>query len=65
MHTTTAVDSGYKNLPLTMLEESSTNPRRTFDLAKLTELPHYVPGHIICIMFRKRSCGRCGFPPHG
>jgi hypothetical protein len=65
MHTTTAVDSGYKTLPLTMLEESTTNPRRTFDLAKLAELAHYVPGHIMRLMFRKRLCDRCGGKPHG
>ena len=65
MYTATAVDSGYKTLPLTMLEESSTNPRRTFEPTKLVELADYVPGHIIGIMFRKRLCGRCGFPPHG
>ncbi len=45
MHTTTAVDSGYKTLPLTMLEESTTNPRRTFDLAKLAELAQSLATH--------------------
>jgi hypothetical protein len=55
----------YRNLPINVLTESTTNPRHIFEDAALKELPHYVPGHIICIMFRKRSCGRCGFPPHG
>ena len=45
MHTATAVDSGYKTLPLTMLEESTTNPRRTFDLAKLAELAQSLATH--------------------
>lgn len=45
MHTTTAVDSGYKNVSLSMLKESSTNPRRTFDLAKLTELAQSLATH--------------------
>jgi hypothetical protein len=57
--------SAFQYLAIDQIHESTTNPRRTFDEAKLYELPHYVPGHIICIMFRKRSCGRCGFPPHG
>ncbi len=38
MYTETAVDSGYKTLPLAMLEESTTNPRRTFEPTKLVEL---------------------------
>ncbi len=45
MHTTTAVDSGYKNLPLAMLEESSTNPRRTFEPTKLVELAESISVH--------------------
>jgi hypothetical protein len=57
--------SEFQYIAIDTIHESATNPRRTFDECKLGELPHYVPGHIICIMFRKRSCGRCGFPPHG
>ena len=45
MYTATAVDSGYKTLPLTMLEESSTNPRRTFEPTKLVELAHSLSTH--------------------
>jgi ParB family chromosome partitioning protein len=45
MYTETAVDSGYKTLPLAMLEESSTNPRRTFDPTKLVELAHTLSTH--------------------
>jgi hypothetical protein len=55
----------YRNLPLNVLTESTTNPRRIFEDAALKELADYVAGHIICIMFRKRLCGRCGFQPQG
>ncbi len=40
-----AVDSGYKTLPLSMLQESSTNPRRTFEPTKLAELAHSLTVH--------------------
>jgi hypothetical protein len=52
-------------LAVDQIHESTTNPRRTFDEAKLYELADYVAGHIMGLMFRKRLCGRCGFPPHG
>jgi hypothetical protein len=52
-------------LAIDQIHESTTNPRRTFDEAKLYELADYVPGHIICLMFRDRLCGRCGGKPHG
>jgi hypothetical protein len=55
----------YRNLPLNVLTESTTNPRRIFEDAALKELADYVAGHIICIMFRKRLCGRGGVPPPG
>ena len=45
MYTATAMDSEYKTVPLTMLEESTNNPRRTFDLAKLTELAQSLASH--------------------
>jgi len=45
MYTATAVDSGYKTLPLAMLEESSTNPRRTFEPTKLVELAQSLSTH--------------------
>jgi hypothetical protein len=57
--------SAFQFLAIDTVHESTTNPRRTFDEAKLCELADYVPGHIISIMFRKRLCGRYGFPPHG
>jgi hypothetical protein len=63
MNPTTATE--YRNLPLAVLTESTTNPRHIFEDAALKELAHYVPGHIIGIMFRKRLCDRCGGKPHG
>jgi hypothetical protein len=50
--------SEYRNLPLTQLQESPTNPRRRFDEHSLNELADYVPGHIIGLMFRWPFCGR-------
>jgi hypothetical protein len=57
--------SEFQYLTIDTVHESATNPRRTFDESKLSELADYVAGHIIGLMFRKRLCGRCGFPPHG
>ena len=45
MHTTAIAESGYRNLPLSMLDESSTNPRRTFESSKLVELAHSLHVH--------------------
>lgn len=45
MYTTAIAQSGYRNLPLSMLDESSTNPRRTFEPAKLVELAHSLAVH--------------------
>jgi hypothetical protein len=63
MNPTTATE--YRNLPLAVLTESTTNPRHIFEDAALKELADYVSGHIIGIMFRKRLCGLCGGKPHG
>jgi hypothetical protein len=57
--------SEFQYIAIDTIHESATNPRRTFDEIKLQELAHYVPGHIMGIMFRKRLCGRCGDKPHG
>ena len=57
--------SAFQILAVDTIHESTTNPRRTFDEAKLQELADYVPGHIIGIMFRWSLCGRCGGKPHG
>jgi ParB family chromosome partitioning protein len=45
MHTAAIAESGYRNLPLSMLDESSTNPRRTFELTKLVELAQSLTIH--------------------
>ena len=42
----------YRNLPLAMLTESKTNPRRTFEDDSLKELAAFVPGHKSGILFR-------------
>ena len=63
MNTNTATE--YRTLPLGVLTESATNPRRIFEDAALKELADYVPEHIICIMLRWPLCGRCGSEPHG
>ena len=55
MNTQTATE--YRNLPLNVLTESTTNPRRIFEDAALRELADYVPGHIIGLMFRCPFCG--------
>ena len=57
--------SEFQYITIDTIHESDTNPRRTFDEAKLYELADYVPGHIIGIMFHKRLCGRCRGKPHG
>jgi hypothetical protein len=56
--------SAFQYLTIDQIHESTTNPRQTFEETKLEELADYVPGHIICLMFRKRLCGRCGLKPH-
>ena len=45
MYTTAIAESGYRNLPLAMLDESCTNPRRTFEPSKLVELAHSLTMH--------------------
>jgi hypothetical protein len=42
----------YRNLPLAMLTESTTNPRRLFEENALRELADFVPGHKIGFLFR-------------
>jgi hypothetical protein len=51
MSTNTATTE-YRNLPLSILTESKTNPRRIFEDTALKELADYVPSHIIGILFR-------------
>jgi ParB/RepB/Spo0J family partition protein len=45
MSTATIAVSGYKSLPLASIHESTTNPRRTFDEAKLQELAESIASH--------------------
>ena len=45
MNTAATSESGYSTLPLSMLDESSTNPRRTFDPRKLVELAESIARH--------------------
>jgi ParB family chromosome partitioning protein len=41
----------YRDVPLSLLNVSKTNPRRTFDEVALKELADFVPGHKIGVMF--------------
>ena len=50
MNTNTATE--YRNLPLAVLAESATNPRRIFEDAALRELADFVPGHKIGVLCR-------------
>jgi ParB family transcriptional regulator, chromosome partitioning protein len=49
MDTTT---TEYRDLPVSLLIESTTNPRRHFDEAFLKELADFVPGHKIGVLCR-------------
>jgi ParB family transcriptional regulator, chromosome partitioning protein len=44
--------SAFQYLAIDTINESTTNPRRTFDEGKLQELADYVPRHIIGILCR-------------
>jgi hypothetical protein len=48
----------YRDLPLAVLTESGTNPRRIFEDNALKELADFVPGHKIGVLFRRPFCGR-------
>jgi ParB family transcriptional regulator, chromosome partitioning protein len=50
MNTNTATE--YRNLPLAVVTESATNPRRIFEDSALKELADFVPGHKSCVLFR-------------
>jgi hypothetical protein len=52
MNTAIVNATEYRDLPLAMLAESPTNPRRTFEDDALKELADFVPGHKICLLFR-------------
>jgi ParB family transcriptional regulator, chromosome partitioning protein len=42
----------YRDLPLAVLTESATNPRRIFEDAALKELADFVPGQKIRLLCR-------------
>jgi hypothetical protein len=65
METTVINATEYRNVSLSLLSESKTNPRRIFEDAALKELSDYVPSHIIGLLFRWPFCGRGGEEPHG
>jgi ParB family transcriptional regulator, chromosome partitioning protein len=55
----------YRNVSLSLLNVSKTNPRRTFEDAALKELADFVPGHKIGVLFRRPFCCRGRGEPHG
>jgi hypothetical protein len=57
--------SEYRNVPLSVLNESKTNPRRTFEPIALKELAAFVPWHISCVLFRSPFCCRGSGEPRG
>jgi hypothetical protein len=65
MNTTITNATEYRDLPLALLTESTTNPRRTFEEDVLKELADFVPWHIIGILFRSPFCCRGSGEPHG
>jgi hypothetical protein len=54
MHSTrnAVANHEYRNVPVTALAESATNPRKRFDAKSLEELAAYVPGHISGLLCR-------------
>lgn len=53
MHThITQNTSEYRDVPVTALIESASNPRKRFDENSLSELAAYVPRHIRCLLCR-------------
>jgi hypothetical protein len=57
--TTTVINATeYRDLPLSLLTESKTNPRRVFEEDALKELADFVPGHKISLLFHRPFCGR-------
>jgi hypothetical protein len=59
MNTSTVTNATeYRDLPLAMLTESTTNPRRLFEENALKELADFVPGNKICLLCPCPFCGR-------
>ncbi len=48
----TAISNEYRSVPISILVESATNPRKRFDEKNLEELAAYVPRHISRILCR-------------
>jgi len=42
----------YRNVSITLLDESPSNPRKRFKEESLKELAAYVPGHKSCLLCR-------------
>jgi len=51
-----ATSNEYRSVPISILVESATNPRKRFDEKNLEELAAYVPGHISRLLCRCRFC---------
>jgi hypothetical protein len=54
----------YRNLPITILVESASNPRKRFDEKSIEELADYVHGHISGLLCRSPFCARRRQPPY-
>jgi hypothetical protein len=54
----------YRDLPLAVLTESATNPRRIFEDAALKDLADFVPGNKKGILCHSPFCGRGHPKPH-
>ncbi len=65
METTVINATEYRDLPLSLLAESKSNPRRAFDVTALNELADFVSGHKIGLLFRRPFCCRGREEPHG
>ena len=48
----TAISNEYRSVPISILVESATNPRKRFDEKNLEELAAYVPRHISGLLCR-------------
>ena len=57
--------SAFQFLAIDQIHESTTNPRRTFDEAKLYELASFVSGHKSCVLWRSPFCGIGRQKAHG
>ena len=51
--TITNTNTEYRDLPLSVLAESKTNPRRFFEDSALKEFADFVSGHKIGLLFRR------------